>query len=166
MGRTHNRGVSKSPDQVVASATGMKTLTARQSIDLLIHTRTSTAEDLGFIYSTWLKGFYFGNTWRHRVEQEPYAAQQRPLIEYILFHPETEIRVACLKEDPDVIVGYNVSRGTILDWIWVKPIWRKLGVGTMLMHGNTKAYTHLTTIGRAILRNKKKKWTFCPFKKG
>lgn len=120
--------------------------------------------DTGFIYSTWLKGLYYGNDWFREIDQERFFDTYHRVIEALLFKPEVTIKIACLKEDLDTIVGYTITEkskeGTTLHWAFVKPVWRKLGIAKGLLPSDITKVTHLTEIGRNI---KPKGWKFDPF---
>jgi hypothetical protein len=124
----------------------------------LIVTRPGEATDVGFIYSTWLKGLYYGNDWFRAIPQELYYDHYHQVIEKLLFNSTTT--VACLSEDPDVIIGYAVYSKDTLHWVFVKNPWRKLGVAKKLIPDNIKRVTHLTILGKKLLPET---WVFDPF---
>lgn len=126
----------------------------------LINYRKSTSTDLGFIYSSWLQGLYYGNDWFRQIDQEKYFDFYHQVVEKILFNPGTLVTVACLNEDQDVILGYSVVRKNILDWVFVLPAWRKLGIATHLIPKEINTVTHLTKVGKSL---KPKEWKFDPF---
>jgi|ERR1017187_600191 GNAT superfamily N-acetyltransferase len=129
----------------------------------LVTLRPSVPTDKNFIYSTWLKGLYYGNDWFKAIDQDVYFVNYQNTLNSILAKPGTIVTVACLKDDLDVILGYSVSHGEYLDWIWVKPIWRNLGIATDLVPANITAITHLTKSGQSIWHKKYPNWIFNPF---
>lgn len=86
------------------------------------------------------------------------------VLDHLMQRKDLVIRVACLKEDSDVILGYAVSHTlnqyTILDFIFVKSAWRRIGVGKSLLPDEVHAVTHLTKLGRSL---KPKNVIFNPF---
>ena len=84
------------------------------------------------------------------------------VIEHILKNPNTLIRVACLKEDPEVILGYLIGTKdqTVAHWVFCKKSWRNIGIMKSLLTTETTA-THATKAGLAII--KKKSLVFNPF---
>lgn len=74
------------------------------------------------------------------------------------------IGVACLSEDPNVVLGYSVVERKdedVLHWIHVKFVWRKIGIAKALLKPfDIKATTHLTTLGEQL---KPKHMIFNPF---
>lgn len=129
-------------------------------IDLLT-LRPGVIEDRAFILATWLKGLRFGNLWYRLIEDKIYFRMYHRVIESILAKPGVSITVACLKEDPMVIVGYSISEGDKLHWVHVKKAWRKIKTATALVSPNTQTVTHLTDTGKTIFL--RKNWTFNPF---
>jgi hypothetical protein len=60
--------------------------------------------------------------------------------------------VACLKEDPDVILGYSVTDGTRIHWVHLKAAWRGIGLARSLIPKNADSASHMTKIGLAITK--------------
>lgn len=123
-----------------------------------IQIRDAKPEDLPLIYSTWLLGLYHGCDWFSRIKKESFFRNYKVVIERLI--PKCEVKVACLADDEDVILGYVCYRGENLDWIFVKKAWRKMGIARMLLPKGITNCTHLTKVGRSI---KPKEWTFDPF---
>jgi GNAT superfamily N-acetyltransferase len=73
------------------------------------------------------------------------------------------VKVACLKDDEDTIVGYALMSNdeTTLDWVFVKRAWRTIGIAKSLVSSKTTTVTHLTKSGLSI--SKKKHLQFNPF---
>lgn len=63
--------------------------------------------------------------------------------------------VACLTEDPDVLLGYAISSPEALHYVFVKEAWRRRGIASRLL-GPVGAYKHVTHLTEATeeLRNK------------
>jgi GNAT superfamily N-acetyltransferase len=130
------------------------------SWEKLATVRPGAATDLGVIYSSWLKGLYYGNDWFREIDQELYFDRYHQAIEAILFRPTTLVRVMALNDDSDVVLGYSVSDGDRLHWVYVRPAWRKLGIAKAIIPAGISKVTHLTKVGRSL---KPKKWAFDPF---
>jgi GNAT superfamily N-acetyltransferase len=81
-----------------------------------------------------------------------------------LTNPMVTVKVACLKEDPDVILGYSVAstNGDAVIWLFVKSAWRQQGIGKSLLPKSPKFVTLLTTLGKGLLP-KLSGVTFNPF---
>lgn len=128
----------------------------------LIAIREYRPDDEAFIFSTWLRGLKFGNDWFELIESAAYYKSYHAVIEAILKSPEVLIRVACLREDPEVILGYSVASGHRLHWVQVKDRWRKIGIAKSLVPQEVTIVTHLTKVGRSIL-SKHPEVRFNPF---
>ncbi len=126
----------------------------------LVNIRSYSALDRNFILSTILRGLYYGNDLFGAIPKSIFMENYHRIVEKLLIDPTTTIRVACLKDEPEVILGYSISRNlkygeadiSIIDWVFVKSAWRKIGIGKMLMPARVNACTHLTKAGTAILK--------------
>lgn len=112
--------------------------------------------DNACIFTTWRNSAYYGASPPHRGSGSEWFKAKTEEIAKLLW--EAKVRIACIEESPDVILGYSVSTGTHLDWVYVKPNYRERGIGTLLVPVNIASYPNETTkIGRAILDGKKNK---------
>lgn len=121
----------------------------------LITTRSYHAEDRSFILACWLRGLYYGNTFFSEIPKNIFMEHYHKILERFLDNPNVTITVACLKDDPEVILGYSVSRVSIkgeavLDWVFVKSAWRQIGIAKSLMPSNLQVVSHTTKLGRAL----------------
>lgn len=132
----------------------------------LITIRPFTKDDENFIYSTWLRGLYYGNDWFHAIDKDAYFENYEPIVKAIVHKPATEIRVACLKDSSEVALGYCVSEGAAVHYIFCKEIWRGIGLMTDLLPKDFHTVTHLTKAGLGIIRKKFPHVIFNPFFKG
>lgn len=129
----------------------------------LIAIRPSVAADLNFIFATWLPAVYHGNEWFGEIERSIYYEYYYKILETILSRPSTEVRISCLREDPDVILGYSVSDADTLHFVFVKSVWRKIGIGKSLIYPKTSAYTHATKQGLEFMKHNFPNAKFNPF---
>lgn len=115
--------------------------------------------DEAFIYSTWLRGLYFGNAWFRQISKVDYFDKYRAVIKHLLAN--ATVRIVCIEDAPDVIVGYAVhsADGTTLHWVYVKKAWRKQGIGKGLIPPNVTIITHLT---EKAAEKKLDSWKFDP----
>jgi hypothetical protein len=118
----------------------------------LITTRANLPGDHAFIMATWLRGAYFGNPWFNLIPMTIYMLSYHTFLENLLQLPGVVVKVACLREDPDVILGYSVSCGTRLHWVFVKSAWRKIGIGRSLLPEKLESVSHITEVGRSLLK--------------
>jgi hypothetical protein len=140
--------------------------------DQLVKIRVARPEDENFIAVTWLKGLYNGNdaivdesrrmgSIYREIDWRVYADGYRRILSGILSRDTTNVFVACLTEDDDVIVGYSVIENNRLHWVFVKQAWRKIGIANSLVPKEVTTVTHLTNIGRTI--RAKRGYQFNPF---
>lgn len=120
--------------------------------------RPFTETDRSFIFSTWLLGLYHGNDWFGEIDKDVYFKQYQQVIDALL--KKSEVRVACLPDEPDVVLGYVAYTGNTLHWVFVKKAWRKLGIATALVPENVQVVSHLTKVGKSL---RKPTWSFNPF---
>lgn len=118
----------------------------------LVAVRDGVDGDRNFILATWLKGLRYGNDWFEAIDSRIYFEFYHKVIEAILARPDTVVKVACLADDGDVILGYSISTGDILHWTFCKKEWRSIGIAKSLVPPTTHTVTHLTSLGRSIMR--------------
>lgn len=121
--------------------------------------RDGTPDDLPLIYSTWLKGLFYGDTWFSLIPKDIFMLNYHKIVERILGAENTVIRVACLKSEPTTVLGYAVfgfsaPNCKTLHWIFVKRSWRALGIAKSLVPTNEiNTVTHLTKTGISLLHD-------------
>lgn len=115
------------------------------------------------ILSKWLRSLRFGNDMYRLIDTDAYYRVYHALIEKILAQPETTVMIAALSEDPDVVIGFSVSRGTILDYVHVPREQRQQKIGTSLVPEGIDTITHLTKTALSIWGSKYGSWKFNPF---
>lgn len=127
----------------------------------LVDFRRAINSDVPFILSTFLKGLRYGNGWYKLIDSKVYFSVYHDIIVRILSKPEISVKVACLKEDPTIILGYSIVEGDRLHWVHVKKAWRHVKIATSLVPETITTVTHLTDVGKSIFL--KKKLIFNPF---
>jgi GNAT superfamily N-acetyltransferase len=106
-------------------------------------------DDIGFIYSTFLKGLWHGNKQNTLLKDlrpsksEFFDTYHRKLTE-ILSNPFNTILVACLSEAPEIILGYSVFSGNTLHCMYVKKAYRGCGIGRLLLPESVKTVSFAT----------------------
>ncbi len=120
----------------------------------IVTTRAYHEGDKALVLASWLKGLYYGDSWFSLIPKDIFMKAYHALLERLLDAPGVEIKVACLKDDPEVILGYAVYTNTVLHWIFVKKSWRKIGIAKMVCPAELTAVTHLTDLGKQLLRNR------------
>lgn len=119
-------------------------------------------EDHNFVLATFLRGLYYGNEFYGMMPKQTFMDNYKNVVEALI--PRSHIAVACLKEDPDVILGYSMMSKdyTTMHWIFVKAAWRKKGIGKSLLLSVPSMYSHFTTLGLDLVK-KFKDCVFNPF---
>lgn len=120
-------------------------------LELIIKRSWNPQTDKSFIMSTLLKGIYYGDSWFSLIPKDIFMSNYHPHIERLLSAPGVDVTIACLGEDPDVIIGYSVTTNTILHYVFCKRSWRKIGVAKLLLPQTVSAVSHLTDLGRKLL---------------
>lgn len=122
----------------------------------LVAVREGRESDRNFILATLLRGLYYGDSWYSLVPKSTFMEHYHPIATWLISLPSTKIRVACLKDDPEVILGYAVMSQdeTRLDWVFCKSAWRAIGIAKSLVPDTIKQVTHLTKVGLSILKSK------------
>jgi hypothetical protein len=129
----------------------------------LYEVRDVTTDDTNFILATFLRGLYYGNEFYKLIPKQIFMEGYKPVIEG--FFSRTTIKVACLKEDPTVILGFSILSKDFktIHWVYVKQAWREQGIANSLTPPDLEAYSHFTTLGLSLAQ-KFPKLIFNPFK--
>lgn len=129
----------------------------------------------GLVYSKWLRSLRHGNDYFKLIDAQAFYKAYGPYISMTLHRPEAIVRLAVLTDDPDVVLGFSVSRETILDYVHVLRIrlkvptgidvidYRRRGIGTALMPQGITSFTHITRTWLTIWGSKFGSWKFNPF---
>lgn len=129
----------------------------------LIEVRPYREADYNFIIATFLRALYHGNYFFGEIHKDIFMRNYSKVIDAIIKSSHSNIKIACLKEDADVILGYSIlnKSETVVHFVFSKSAWRAIGVARSLVPNTVKEATHFTKIGLSII--KKKGLTFNPF---
>lgn len=120
---------------------------------LIVILRPFCEDDKACIFTTWRNGLWYGSNTNFKVNSKIFFKNQTEKIKSIL--DNAFVKIACLEIHPTTIVGYSVSTGDHLDWIYVKADYRSKGIGKLLLPKDIKTHTaDLTKIGAAIVKQK------------
>ncbi len=120
----------------------------------LMQIRDYQDDDRNFILATFLRALYHGGSQYSLMHKNTFMGHYKHMAEALVDHQN--IKVACLTEDPSVILGYSISipHKQALTFVFVKQAWRNIGIAKDLVLENTKFFTHYTTVGLSIAKHK------------
>ena len=126
--------------------------------------RDANNSDKNFILATFLRGVYYGDSWFSMIPKDIFMNKYKVLAAKLVNDPKMVIKIACLPEDPDVILGYSIMSPDYqaVVWCFVKTAWRRKGIARSLLPQHPVAVTHLTALGKSLL-NKFPNAVFNPF---
>jgi hypothetical protein len=128
----------------------------------LIKIREYVPEDRNFILATFLRGMYYGESIYSLMEKRSFMDFYKNIVNQLIDSKNTNILVACLKDDPNTVLGYSVvSLPNVVHYVFVKKNWRSIGIARDLLPKSVNTVTHLTKAGMAIM--KKNNLIFNPF---
>ncbi len=109
--------------------------------------------DKALVLATFLRGLYHGDSWFSFIPRKIFMDNYKHVADALLKSPKVTIKVACLKEDPDVILGYSIlsSDYQTIHWCYVKSAWRQQGIARSLVPQFPTTVTHLSALGKSLL---------------
>jgi len=117
--------------------------------------RDGNDNDRNFIMATAMRSICHSDPRFKDVPHKVFMDHYHPVLESRVDGPFTIVKVACLTDDPDTVLGYalyrQVGSQTILDYVYVKAAWRRIGVAKSVMPPNVDAVTHLTAVGKKLM---------------
>lgn len=115
--------------------------------------RDGDLADKNFIYSTWLKGQYYGCEFFKTVPYDLFYGTYPSLIDSLLNTPGTTVKVACDAKEPAIIWAYVViSHEGALHWAFTKQAFRGKGLIKTLLPTGILSYSGKTAAGDAIAK--------------
>jgi hypothetical protein len=123
--------------------------------------RNVEPEDVSFIYATWLRGQRFGNDFFEAIDQDIYYSKYAAYIKTILERPDITVKVACLKDEPDIVVAFSVFSSSCIYWCHTKAAWRGMGIQKNMIPSSIVCVNGLTKPGNSI--RLKKNWYLNPW---
>ena len=142
-------------DAIVTAA-----VTLPAALDLM--RRPFEADDEGYVVSTWLHDYVDDILLRDDPLRPLFYDDYRPYVEARL----GTVEIACLRDEPNVIVGWRCEREGVLHFAHVKPRFRGVGVFRWLVGpllNKPMLYTHET---RGFARMKlNPRWQYRPLLK-
>lgn len=151
------------PSDLHATAAGEEGLLASYKVVTLTASRLPLGDATSFIYSKWLRSLRYENDFFRLIDATSYWQAYQNHVSMLLARPETRVNLAVLTDDPDVILGFAVYRGPVLDYVYVHKHQRRLGIAKALVPQGIEAFTHVTKTGLTIWGSKYSKVKFNPF---
>lgn len=147
-------------DSGIHAAADEQVHTGVDSYKILVFGPTERVPDQyhSLIYSKWMRSYRYGNDYIKLADSDSYYATYIRHITRVLSDSQTVVRLAVLSDDKDVVLGFSVSRGTILDYVHVHKDMRRIGIGTKLIPPGIEWFTHLTRTAMTIWGSKYKDW--------
>src|SRR5690349_7490122 len=102
--------------------------------------------DHAFVYATWLQSFRSLSDFAKPIPKDIYFPHQHDRIERLLKRAKLEVAIPAGESDRlHTILGYAVTDGALLHWLYVKGNWRRMGIGSELLRGKElREFTHWT----------------------
>jgi hypothetical protein len=115
--------------------------------------RLGKDEDKNLILATFLRGLYYGESFFSQIPKDIFMSCYKRVAQALVNDKNTVIKIACLKEDPDVILGYSLlsSDEKTVYWCFVKAAWRRKGIAKTLVPANPTYVAHITKLGESLL---------------
>ena len=113
-------------------------------------------QDEAFLYASWRNALWYAEDRDDSLSEKFYRVATQE-IRKLIDRPNVKIRIACMSDNADHIVGFAVFEDKHLHWIYVKSDYRNSGIGKLLSSGFETVAPPLTKFGRAIVNNKELK---------
>lgn len=119
------------------------------------------AEDKNFILASFLRGVYYGDSWFSQIPKSIFMDNYHKVAQVFVNSDKFVIKIACLPEDENVILGYSILSADYqgIVWVFVKSAWRNRGIGKSLVPKYPTYVTHLSKLGKDLI----KKFNGCQF---
>ncbi len=93
----------------------------------------SPVTDDPYIYSTWTKYAWYSPKEPIGMSKRKFFHEKIKYIRHVLENQKSIVRTACMKDDPDTIMGYVVAYDGELEWICVKKTFIESGIKELLL---------------------------------
>lgn len=107
----------------------------KDTIDQKIKIRAMRDSDFNFIINSWLKTYKYSGPHVRRMLDSLYYEYYEPKVKELI--RRSDIYIACLREDEDVIVGYLAIEPKetfdVIHFVLVKDLWQRMGIGHHLL---------------------------------
>lgn len=109
--------------------------------------------DRAFILATFLRGLYYGDSWFGLIPKAIFMENYSKIANAMLDNPNIVVKVACDKQDAEIIYGYSIlsSDYQTVAWVQVKKAFRGQGIARALVPTHPTQVTHLSALGLKLL---------------
>jgi hypothetical protein len=107
-------------------------------IEIIVRTYDPEIDD-AYIYSTWTKYCYYSPIQPILISKSKFMKDKINEIKNCL--QQGHVSVACVKDAPEVIMGYIVENAGKIQWLCVKKEFHKEGIDTLLKN-SIKEWLH------------------------
>ena len=128
----------------------------------LVSIRPAVKEDHPFIYSSWLQSLWAGNETFKLINRALYFKKYHDIVENLITKANSVVLIACLLDDPDIILGFSTSEAGRLHYVFVKENWRNIGLARDLSCPFNEV-SHITRMGAGIFKKHNQQVPFNPF---
>ncbi len=110
--------------------------------------------DLPFVYAAWKNAIWYDKNPNKDLKPDPgFLRIMSKKIKEILNHFPITVRIACLRFNPDQIIGYSVMEDKTIQFVYVKLDYRKQGIAKLLTKNFRDIIEPCTKIGMSIAKN-------------
>lgn len=92
--------------------------------------REAKHSDISFIYATWLNSYHY-DSWTKSIAKSVFFDNYKRIIDELLLN--SQVKVACVPADQDIILGYMVSEPDFIHYAFVKEAFRGFGIAKSLL---------------------------------
>jgi GNAT superfamily N-acetyltransferase len=110
----------------------------------------NSGSDHAFIYSTWRNALWYAKR-RAPSDADAFYKALSEEISRILKGLGTRVNIACLSDDPDMLLGWSVIQDGRLEFVYVKRDYRGKGIGRLLCKGFKSFDPPETKIGKSLV---------------
>lgn len=113
--------------------------------------RDAVPEDKNFVLATFLRGLYYGDSWFSKIPKDIFMANYKNIATAL--YDKCIVKVACLTEDPNLILGYSILSQDYqsIHWVYVKQAYRNQGITKDLLPKHPVSVSHLSKLGSTLL---------------
>jgi len=94
--------------------------------------------DSGYVYSTWIQYSFYSPKEPVKVSKDQFFKDKARAIKDLL--EKASVRIACLREDPYIILGYIVYFNHRVEWICIKKDFRSEEIERLLLNSVKEDY--------------------------